>query len=60
VRHYKRYHEVLERNPAIEIRQDTGRELRSVNELIDNGFLVVSNEYRKWAEAEKKSKAAST
>ena len=49
LRHYKKYHEVLERNPGIRIKQATARELGSVNELIDNGFLVVSEEYSRWA-----------
>ncbi len=56
--HYKKYHEMLERNPEIRIRQDTARELGSVNELIDDGFLVVSDEYRRLADAEKENKAA--
>jgi hypothetical protein len=51
-RHYKRYLEVLERNPGIRIKQATARELESVNDLVDNGFLVVSKEYRKWADRE--------
>jgi Glycosyl transferase family 2 len=54
--HYKRYHELLERNPGDKIWKDTARELGSVNELIDNGFLVVSDEYREWAEKKKKKK----
>jgi hypothetical protein len=49
LRHYKKYHEVVEQNPDIKIKQATARELGSVNELIDNGFLVVSEEYRRWA-----------
>jgi Glycosyl transferase family 2 len=56
---YKRYHEVLEREPSIRIRQDSARELGSVNELIDNGFLVVSDEYKRWADAEKNTSASS-
>ena len=58
LRHYKRYLEVVERNPGIRIRQATARELGSVNDLVDNRFLVVSEEYRKWAEAEKENRAA--
>jgi hypothetical protein len=58
LRHYKRYLEVVERNPGIRIRQATARELWSVNDLVDNGFLVVSEDYRKWAEAEKENRAA--
>jgi Glycosyl transferase family 2 len=57
LRHYRKYHEVVERNPDIRIRQDTARELGSVNQLIDEGFLVVSDEYKKWAKAQKRTKA---
>jgi hypothetical protein len=56
--HYKKYHEALGRNPIIRVRHDNARELGSVNELIDNGFLVVSDEYRRWADAEKEDKTA--
>ena len=58
LRHYKKYHKVVEQNPGIKIRQATARELGSVNELIDNGFLVVSEEYKRWAGAEKEKRAA--
>jgi glycosyltransferase involved in cell wall biosynthesis len=50
---YTKYHDVLQQNPDIRIRQVTARELGSVNELIDNEFLVVSDEYKRWADAEK-------
>jgi hypothetical protein len=50
VRYYKRYHEVLERNPDIKIRQDTARNLPS--------SLAVSDEYRRRTDAEKEYKAA--
>ncbi len=56
--HYKKYQEVLERNPDIKVWRDTAQELGSVNELIVNGFLVVSEEYWKWADAEKRARAA--
>jgi len=52
---YTKYLDVLERNPDTRLRQDTAREIRSVNELIDNGFLVASDEYRRWAEARKEN-----
>ena len=58
LRHYKKYHKVVEQNPGIKIRQATARKLGSVNELIDNGFLVVSEEYKRWAGAEKEKRAA--
>ena len=56
--HYKKYQEMLEQNPDIKIWRATARKLGNVNELIDNGFLVVSDEYRRWAEAEKGNRAA--
>jgi hypothetical protein len=58
LRHYKRYLEVVEQNPSFKVRQATARELGSVNDLVDNGFLVVSEEYRNWAEAERENRAA--
>jgi hypothetical protein len=58
--YYKEVHKLLKRNPSIRLGQDTARELKSVNELVGNGFLVVSDEYRRWAEAEKEGKAATS
>ena len=48
-RQYTMAHEALKQNPNIEVKQDTAQKLKSVNELIDNGFLVVSDEYKRWA-----------
>jgi len=42
---YKRYLEVLEKNPALQMKREGARELRGVNDLVENGFLVVSEEY---------------
>src|SRR5215216_390626 len=42
---YKRYLEVLDKNPTLKMKQETARELRGVNDLVENGFLVVSEEY---------------
>jgi hypothetical protein len=42
---YKRYLEVLDRNPTLQMKRETARELKSVNDLVENGFLVVSEEY---------------
>src|SRR5215218_2711280 len=42
---YKRYLEALDKNPALKMKQETARELRGVNDLVENGFLVVSEEY---------------
>src|SRR5215218_10358295 len=42
---YKRYLEALDKNPALKMKQETARELKGVNDLVENGFLVVSEEY---------------
>src|SRR5215212_6044484 len=42
---YKRYLEVLDKNPTLKMKQESARELRGVNDLVENGFLVVSEEY---------------
>src|SRR5215218_3632233 len=44
-RQYKRYLEVLENTPSLQVKRETARELRSVNDLVENGFLVLSEEY---------------
>src|SRR5919112_2626332 len=43
--HYKKYLEVLDRNPTLQVKRETARELKGVNDLVENGFLVVSEEY---------------
>src|SRR5215212_8672864 len=42
---YKRSLEVLESTPSLQVKRETARELRSVNDLVENQFLVVSEEY---------------
>jgi hypothetical protein len=49
---YKQYLEVLDKNPRLMLRQDTSRELKSVNELLEEQFLVVSEDYVSWVNAE--------
>jgi hypothetical protein len=49
---YKRYLEVLERNPSLQVRQETSKENTSVNDLLEEGFLVVSDDYVRWVDAE--------
>src|SRR5215211_4915795 len=43
--HYKKYLEVLNKNPTLQVKRESARELRGVNDLAENGFLVVSEEY---------------
>src|SRR5829696_8856420 len=42
---YKKYREALDSSLSVQSKQETVRELRSVNELVENQFLVVSEEY---------------
>src|SRR5215212_8735758 len=42
---YKKYLEALEKNPGLLVKGEGARELRSVNDLVENHFLVVSEEY---------------
>src|SRR5215208_6950325 len=42
---YKRSLEVLESTPSLQVKRESARELRSINDLVENGFLVVSEEY---------------
>jgi Glycosyl transferase family 2 len=42
---YKKYLQVLEGNPSLQIKQESAREIESVNDLVDDGFLVVSEDY---------------
>src|SRR5215212_3453667 len=42
---YKRYLEVLDKNPTLKMKRESARELRGVSDLVENGFLVVSEEY---------------
>src|SRR5215213_5675307 len=53
---YKRYLQVLDNNPYLQVKRESARELRGVNDLVENGFLVVSEEYmmRIYEEEERK------
>lgn len=44
-RKHKKHLEVLETTASLQLRDETARELRSVNELVHNQFLDVSREY---------------
>src|SRR5215213_4786490 len=43
--HYNKYLKALDSNLSLQLKQESARELRSVNELVENHFLVVSEEY---------------
>src|SRR5215213_11113747 len=42
---YRKYLRVLEGNPNLRIKQESSREIGSVNDLLEDGFLVVSEDY---------------
>jgi hypothetical protein len=42
---YTKYLEVLEKTPNLLVKGESARELRSVNDLVENGFLAISKEY---------------
>jgi len=52
---YKKIYNVLKHNPDFQIKQDTSEELNNINELIDRGFLVVSEDYIDWVKAVSKN-----
>lgn len=47
---YKKYLTVLDETPDIQIKQETSKELHSVNDLVDDGFLTVSEDYMVWVD----------
>ncbi len=49
---YKKYLAVLEENPDLRIKRETSKELGSVNDLVDEQFLVVSEDYMAWVDRE--------
>lgn len=50
-REYERYQKTLERDPDPVLRRPTARRLENVEQLVDEGFLVVSEPYRRWVES---------
>lgn len=47
---YKKYLTVFDETPDIQIKQETSKELHSVNDLVDDGFLTVSEDYMVWVD----------
>ena len=56
---YKIYKETLDMEPTLQIKRDTARELHSVNNLLEDQLLVVSNDYVDWVNAEEERNASS-
>ncbi len=51
-RAYKRYLDTLEQNPELRLRLESSKEIVSVNELLESRFLVASEDYVGWVDAE--------
>jgi hypothetical protein len=49
---YEQYLKVLEKNLDLQLKRETSREISSVNELLENRFLVASEDYVSWVNAE--------
>ena len=52
---YKVYKATLDVNPSLQIKQKTARGLKSVNDLVENEFLTVSEDYVNWVNTEENS-----
>src|SRR5215210_2261048 len=50
--HYKMYLDSLERDPELRLKRETAAEISSVNDLLENRFLVVSEDYVNWVNSE--------
>jgi hypothetical protein len=57
-RKYKKFLKTLEENPELRIKRETAQELESVNDLIDNQFLVISVDYMAWVYSEERKSAS--
>jgi len=49
---YKMYQEALDRAPSLRLKLETARELRHVNDLLEEQFLAISEDYARWVDAE--------
>src|SRR5829696_9052541 len=55
---FDKYLEVLDKNPALKMKRESARELKGVNDLVENGFLVVSEQYMMMVYQEEKERGA--
>jgi hypothetical protein len=54
----KKWLKVLEKTPNLLVKGETSRELESVNDLVENGFLIVSDEYMSWVDDQEEKRVA--
>ncbi|MBA4115027.1 MAG: glycosyltransferase family 2 protein [Rubrobacter sp.] len=57
---YKNYLEILDRDASLQVKQKTSKELKGVNDLLEDGFLIVSEDYLSWVDAEEKKSVLQT
>lgn len=57
---YKRYLEVLEESPTLHVKRGTADEIESVNDLLENRLLVVSEDYLGLVDSEDKKSTLET
>lgn len=53
---YEKYVSALEASPELQIKRETAREIESVNDLVENQFLVVSGDYMAWVDAQEEKR----
>jgi len=51
---YDKCLEVLGKNPNLQLKQETAREITSVNDLLEDAFLVASEDYVSWVNTEER------
>ncbi len=56
----KKWLKVLEKSPNLSVKDETSKELKDVNDLVENGFLIVSEEYMSWVDAEEERRIIRT
>jgi hypothetical protein len=57
-RNYKMFLKTLEQNPELRIKRESAQELESVNDLVDNQFLVISADYMAWVYSEERKSSS--
>lgn len=53
---YKGYLKELEKNPSLQVKQGTAKEIKSVNDLLEEQFLVISDDYVSWVNAQEEKR----
>ena len=54
---YKQYLKVLNENPGLTLRQNTSKEIQSLNDLLEEQLLAISDDYVSWVNAEEERRA---